>query len=128
MKRLLILISLIIVTLAAYAKPPQLTVEQFFDGRYNKEKSISTSISKSNGTYYRILKVTDNPDIVKKIAQSLSKDELKADSYTQQTGAGGRSIVVRIMNNDATIVIGFQEAPSGKSATLFIKGPEEAFR
>ncbi len=128
MKRLLIILSLTLVALMANAKPPQIIVEQFFDGRYNNEKTVSTSISKDNGTYFRILHVTNNPAIVKKIANTLLKDRTKANKYFEQTGDGGRSTIVKITNNGETIVVGFQQDPSGRSATLFIKGPEKAFR
>ncbi len=128
MKRLLIILSLTLVALMANAKPPQIIVEQFFDGRYNNEKTVSTSISKDNGTYFRILHVTNNPAIVKKIANTLLKDRTKANKYFEQTGDGGRSTIVKITNNGETIVVGFQQDPSSRSATLFIKGPEKAFR
>lgn len=128
MKRLLIIISIIVVGFAANAKSPKISVEQFFDGRFNKEKTVSMSISKDNGLFYRILKVMDNPAIVKEIAETLLKDKSKAKSYTEQIGEGGRSVILKIINNGETINIGFQEAPSGKSATLIIKGPEKAFK
>ncbi len=128
MKRLLIIFLLTLVALMANAKPPQITVEQFFDGRYNNEKTVSTSISKDNGTYFRILHVTNNPAIVNKVAETLLKDRAKASKYFEQTGEGGKSMIVKIINNGETINIGFQQDPSGKSATLFIKGPEKAFK
>lgn len=128
MKRLLIILAFAIVSLMASAKAPQISVEQFFDGRYNKEKTVSTFFSKDNGNYFRILHVTDNPAIVKKIDETITKDRAKATKYFEQTGEGGKSTIVKITNNGETIDIGFQQDPSGKSATLFIKGPEKAFK
>lgn len=128
MKRLVIVLISVIVALMANAKPPQISVEQFFDGRYNKEKNVSTFISKDNGSLYRMLQVHDNSTIVKKIADNIIKDRSKASRYFEQTGEGGKSIIVKITNNGETIDIGFQQDPSGKSATLFIKGPEKAFK
>ncbi len=128
MKKLLIILSLTLVALMANAKPPQIIVEQFFDGRYNNEKTVSTSIFKDNGTYFRILHVTNNPAIVKKIAETLLKDRTKANKYFEQTGKGGKSTIVKITNNGETIVIGFQQDLSGRSAALFIKGSEKAFK
>lgn len=116
------------ITFLANAKPPQLSVEQLFDGRYNNEKTVSTFASKDNGSYYRMLQVSNNPSIVKKIADTLAKDKSKTTRYFEQTGEGGKSIIVKITNNGETIDIGFQQDPSGKSATLFIKGPEKAFK
>lgn len=128
MKRLLIILLTTIFALMANAKPPQISVEQFFDGRYNNEKTVSTFFSKDNGTYFRMLQVNNNPTIVKKIGETLAKDKAKTTRYFEQTGEGGKSIIVKIANNGATIDIGFQQDPSGKSATLFIKGPEKAFK
>ncbi len=128
MKRLLIIFTMALVSLLANAKPPQISVEQLFDGRYNKEKTVSTSILKENGMYFRMLQVNDNPAIVKKIAETLSNDRTRATKYFEQTGEGGKSIIVKIINNGETINIGFQQAPSSNSATLFIKGSEKAFK
>lgn len=66
MKRFLIIFLFITVTLVANAKPPHILVEQFFDGRYNKEKTVNTFFSKDNGTYFRMLNVNNNHAIVKK--------------------------------------------------------------
>lgn len=128
MKRLVIISLLTMVALMANAKAPQISVEQFFDGRYNKEKTVSTSLLKENGTYFRILHVTDNPAIVQKIAETLAKDKARSNRCFEQTGEGGKSMVVKIENNGETIDIGFQQDRNGRSATLFIKGPEEAFK
>lgn len=128
MKRLLIILVTTIVAITANAKPPQISVEQFFDGRYNQDKTVSTFLSKDNGGYFRMLQVNDNPAIVKKIAETLAKDKAKATRYFEQTGEGGKSTIVKLTNNGETIDIGFQQDPFGKSATLFIKGPEKAFK
>lgn len=128
MKRIIIIFFTAIIALMANAKPPQISVEQFFDGRYNQEKTISTFFSNDNGTYYRMLQVKNNPAIVKKIVEMLAKDKSKTTRFFEQTGEGGKSTIVKITNNGETIDIGFQQDPSGKSATLFIKGPEKAFR
>lgn len=128
MKRLLIISLMTIVALMANAKPPKLSVEQFFDGRYNNEKTVNIFISKDNGRYFRMLHVNDNPDIVKKIYNTLTKDAKNADKSMEQTGEGGRSTLVKIKNNGVTIDIGFQQDPTGKNASLFITGPEKAFQ
>lgn len=127
MKRLVIIFIMALVTLIANAKPPRIFVEQFFDGRYNKEKSVRTSISKENGIYYRGLHVSDNPIIVKKLSETITKDAPNATKYLEQTGEGGTSVWIKLTNNGETIDIGLQQAPSGKNAYLFIKGPVKAF-
>lgn len=128
MKRLLIIFSLTIVALIANAKTPQISVEQFFDGRYNNEKTVSTFFSKDNGVYFRLLQVNNNSSIVKLIDETLAKDKAKTTRYFEQTGEGGKSTIVKLTNNGETIDIGFQQDPTGNSATLFIKGPEKAFK
>ncbi|MDE6007119.1 MAG: hypothetical protein K2G67_06160 [Muribaculaceae bacterium] len=128
MKRILIIFLTTVVALMANAKAPKMSVEELFDGRYNQEKTVSTFFSKDNGSYFRMMQVNDNPAIVKKIADTLAKDKAKTDRYFEQSGEGGKSVIVKITNNGETIDIGFQQDPSGKSATLFIKGPEKAFK
>lgn len=128
MKRFLIVFLVSMVTMVANAKPPKLSVEQFFDGRYNKEKTVSTFVSRDNGTFYRMLHVHDNPAIVDNVAETLAKDRAKATRFIEQSGEGGKSIIVKIQNNGEMIDIGFQQDPSGRSATLFIKGSEKAFK
>lgn len=128
MKRLLIIFLTTIVSLMANAKPPQISVEQFFDGRYNNEKTVSTFFSKDNGVYFRLLQVNNNRAIVKKIGETLLKDRGIATKFFEQTGEGGKSTIVKISNNGETIDIGFQQDPSGKSASLFIRGSEKAFK
>lgn len=128
MKRLLIIFSMAIVALLANAKPPQIAVEQFFDGRYNKEKSVRTTIAKRDGIYYRGLHVTENQAIVEKISETIAKDATNATKYLEQTGEGGKSVWIKITNNGETIDIGLQQAPSGNTAYLMIRGPEKAFK
>lgn len=128
MKRFLIIFAMAFVTMLAYAKAPEIHVAQFFDGRYNKEKSVRTTISRDNGVYYRGMQVNDNAPLVKLISETLQKDAPQATKYLEQTGAGGTSVWIKLTNNGETIDIGLQQAPSGKNAYLFIKGPEKAFK
>lgn len=128
MKRFLIILTMALVTILANAKPPKIAVEQYFDERYTKDKSVSISIFEGNGTYFRLLQIKDNPALVKNIDETISKDRLQAIRYFEQTGEGGKSTVVKIKSNGEIIDIGFQQDPSGSSASLFIKGPEKAFK
>lgn len=128
MKRLFIILSMTIVALAVSAKTPQINVVQLFDGRFNNETTVTTSIVKENGKYCRMLNVENNPTIVKKIAETLAKDTEKASKYFEQTGTGGKSTIIKMTLNGETIDIGFQQGPDGKSASLFIIGSEKAFK
>ncbi len=128
MKRTLITLAIIMVSaVTAFAKPPQLATEQLFDGRYNKNKSVSTSIYRNNGTYYRGMTVTGNPDIVRKIADAISKDADGATNYSDYSGSVGQYTSLKIVNNGETIHIGLKQDRPG-SAFFFIQGKEKAFK
>ncbi|MBQ1798581.1 MAG: hypothetical protein IIZ89_04340, partial [Muribaculaceae bacterium] len=97
MKRfILLIITCIITALAVCATPPKLNVESLFDGRYNGNKSVTISIYKSNGNYYRGLTVKNNPGIVKKIAEAIAKDAPRAKEYSDYNGADGQYTSLQI--------------------------------
>lgn len=128
MKRTLITLAIIMVSaVTAFAKPPQLATEQLFDGRYNKNKSVSTSIYRNNGTYYRGMTVTGNPDIVRKIADAISKDADSATNYSDYSDRDGQYTSLKIVNNGETIHIGLKQDAPG-TAFFFIQGKEKAFK
>lgn len=127
MKRTLITLALMISAVTAFAKPPHLATEQLFDGRYNKNKSVSTSIYRNNGTYYRGMTVTGNPGIVRKIADAISKDADGATNYSDYSGSDGQYTSLKIVNNGETIHIGLKQDSPG-SAFFFIQGKEKAFK
>lgn len=126
MKQLLLIFIFVLTSISAMAKAPQLAVEQLFDGRYNKEKTVRTSISRADGMYYRSLHITNNPEIIKKIENALSKDSPRATKSFEQEGEGGRYTSLKIINNGETIDIGLQQYNG--NAFFFIKGKEKAFK
>ena len=75
MKRFLLFSIMAIMALTAYAKQAKLNVESLFDGRYNNDKSVTISIYKNNGNYYRGITVKNNPKIIKAIADAIEKDK-----------------------------------------------------
>ncbi len=127
MRHLIIIIMCFVTALAVYANPPKLNVESLFDGRYNGDKSVTISIYKNNGNYYRGLTVKNNPGIVKKIADALSKDAPRAKEYSDYNGADGQYTSLRIVNNGELIYIGLQRDKHG-GAFFFIQGKEKAFK
>lgn len=127
MKRLIITITCIIAALAVYANPPKLNVESLFDGRYNDNRSVTISIYKNNGNYYRGLTVKDNPGIINKIAEAISKDAPRAKEYSDYNGPDGQYTSLQIVNNGEVIYIGLQRDRHG-GAFFFIQGKEKAFR
>ena len=127
MKRLIIIITCIIAALAVYANPPKLNVESLFDGRYNGNKSVTISIYKNNGNYYRGMTVKNNPAIIKKIADAISKDVPRAKEYSDYSGADEQYTSLQIVNNGEVIYIGLQRDKHG-GAFFFIQGKEKAFK
>lgn len=126
MKQLLSILIFLFSSVAAVAKPPQLAVEHLFDGRYNKDKTVRTSISRADGMYYRSLHITDNPNLIKIIENALSKDRQRATKSFEQEGEGGRYSSLKIVNNGEPIDIGLQQYNG--NAFFFIKGKEKAFK
>ena len=127
MKRLIIIITCIVTAIAVYASPPMLNVESLFDSRYRVNKSVTISIYKNNGNYYRGLTVKNNPGIIKKIAEAISKDVPRAKEYSDYSGADGQYTSLQIVNNGETIYIGLQRDRHG-GAFFFIQGKEKAFK
>ena len=127
MKRLILIILSIVAAIAVYANPPKLNVESLFDGRFNNNKSVTISIYKSNGNFYRGITVKNNPDIIKKIADAIAKDAPRASDYSDHQGNDGQYTSLQIINNGETIYIGFQRDRHG-GAFFFIQGKEKAFK
>lgn len=117
---------MIMTSLSAMATPPHLATEQLFDGRYNKAKSVRTSISKADGNYYYSLHITNNPGIIKVIEAAIRKDSPRASKSFEQEGEGGRYTCLKIISNGETIDIGLQQYNG--SAFFFIRGKEKAFK
>lgn len=126
MKQLLVIFILALTSISAMAKAPHLAAEQLFDGRYNKEKTVRTSISRADGIYYRSLHITNNPGIIKVIESTLRKDSPRAAKSFEQEGEGGRYTSLKIINNGETIDVGLQQYKG--NAFFFIKGKEKAFK
>ena len=127
MKRLFILLLYIVSAVSIYANPPKLNVENLFDGRYNNNKSVTISIYKSNGNYYRGLTVKNNTEIIKQIAEAIAKDQPRAKDFSDYQGNDGQYTSLQIVNNGETIYIGLQRDKSG-GGFFFIQGKEKAFQ
>ena len=127
MKRLFILLLYIVSAVSIYANPPKLNVENLFDGRYNNNRSVTISIYKSNGNYYRGLTVKNNPGIIKQIAEAIAKDQPRAKDFSDYQGNDGQYTSLQIVNNGETIYIGLQRDKSG-GGFFFIQGKEKAFQ
>ena len=127
MKRLLILLLCIVSAVSIYANPPKLNVENLFDGRYNNNKSVTISIYKNNGNYYRGLTIKNNPEIIKQIAEAIAKDQPRAKDFSDYQGEDGQYTSLQIENNGEIIYIGLQRDKEG-GGFFFIQGKEKAFK
>ena len=112
--------------IAVFAKSPKLNVENLFDGRLNNNKSVTISIYKNNGNFYRGITVKNNPDIIKKIADAIEKDAPMASDYSNHQGNDGQYTSLQIISNGETIYIGLQRDLHG-GGFFFIQGKEKAF-
>lgn len=127
MKRLIFIILSIVAAIAVYANPPKLNVESLFDGRFNNNKSVTITIYKNNGNYYRGITIKNNPDIIKKIADAITKDAPRASDYSDHHGNDGQYTSLQIINNGETIYVGLQRDRHG-GGFFFIQGKEKAFK
>lgn len=127
MKRLSIIILCIATAITVFAKAPKLNVENLFDGRFNNNKSVTISIYKNNGNYYRGITVNNNPGIIKKIAEAIERDAPRASNYSDHHGNDGQYTSLQVVNNGETIYIGLQRDRHG-GGFFFIQGKEKAFK
>lgn len=128
MKRFLLTLSVVLIALIAYATPPNLNVEQFFDGRYNNDKTVEIYIYRDQKESYRTFKVSNNPTIVKQVLDALQADSQKSADYSERIKGGRKNYRITVYNNGKNINIGFGMSADGKSATLMINGPISAFK
>lgn len=128
MKRYILIIAALFISIAAMAKPPRLNVEKLFDGSYNSDKTVRIHISRTPEKYFRGFTVTNNAALVKKVTDLFKKDVPKAEKSQDIIENGGvvySSMTVK--NNDLDINIGLSYSP-GNVCYLFITGPNEAFK
>jgi len=127
MRRLAIFIAITILSVAAYAKVPNLTVEKLFDGRYSKTAGVSSTIYKNNGKYYRGLTIENNPNVLKAIADAMKADMPRAFHYSDHQEKDGHYTSMKVLNNGEPIFIGLQRDNKG-GGFFFIQGIESAFK
>lgn len=127
MRRLAIFIAITVLSVAAYAKAPDLTVEKLFDGRYSKTAGVSSTIYKNNGKYYRGLTIENNPNVLKAIADAMKADAPRASHYSDHQEKDGQYTSMKVLNNGEIIFIGLQRNNNG-GGFFFIQGNEAAFK
>lgn len=127
MKKYISIIVFLLVSLCAFAKAPNLHVEQMFNGSYITDKSVSINVSKSQEKYFRGCTVTNNESLLNKVAQLFEKDLPQATRSQDIISDGTRFRSMIILNNGKEIYIGLSyDANNG--CYLFISGPLDAFK
>lgn len=128
MKRNIIIILSLFISLVSMAKAPNLNVEKLFDGTYNTDKSVTITISKTKDKYFRSISVNNNPALAKEISLLFDKDREIADESNDVIRNGGLSYSsLTIMNNGSEINIGLHSTKEN-GCYLYISGPNEAFK
>lgn len=127
MKKYILIIILSLVSLSAFAKAPNLHVEQMFNGSYNTNPSVSINMSKSPEKYFRGCTVTNNKSILNKVEKLFEKDLPRAARQQDIISNGTRFQSMVIINNGEEIYVGLSyDANNG--CYLFISGPLKAFK
>lgn len=127
MKKYILIIIFSLVSLSAFAKAPNLHVEQMFDGAYNTNPSVSINMSKSPEKYFRGCTVANNKSLLSKVEKLFEKDLPKATRSQDIIANGTRYKSMVIINNDEEIYIGLSY-DTNNGCYLFINGPLNAFK
>lgn len=127
MKKYILLLILSLVNLSAFAKAPNLHVEQMFDGSYNTNPSVSLNMSKSPEKYFRGCTVTNNKSLLNKVEKLFEKDLTKATRSQDIIANGTRYQSMVVINNGEEIYIGLSY-DTNNGCYLFISGPLNAFK
>ena len=109
------------------AASPNLNVEGLFDGRYNSNKKVETTIMKRGEQYYRGFDINNDSNVIQQICNAMDKDKSKAVDYTYFTDEEGSYTSMKFLNNGEPIFIGLQINKDG-TALFFINGKEKAFK
>lgn len=127
MKKYILIIILSLFSLTAFAKAPNLHVEQMFNGSYNTNPSVSLNMSKSPEKYFRGCTVTNNKSLLNKVQKLFEKDLPKAIRSQDIIANGTRYQSMVITNNGEEIYIGLSY-DTNNGCYLFISGPLNAFK
>lgn len=127
MKKYILIIILSLISLTAFAKTPNLHVEQMFNGSYNTNPSVSINMSKSPEKFFRGCTVTNNKSLLNKVQKLFEKDLPKATRSQDIIANGTRYQSMVIINNSEEIYIGLSY-DTNHGCYLFISGPLNAFK
>lgn len=127
MKKILTIIILFIGVLKTFASPPNLVVEKLFDGRYNRNPNVETTIFINNGIYYRGFTIKGDAKVISEIRAAMDKDLERSIQYTFHTDTEGSYISMQFINNEEKINSGLQIESPG-NGFFYIQAKETAFK
>ena len=116
MKRIILTTILAFFAMALFAKSPRLAVEKYFDGRYNSNPNVETTIVKSEYNYFRSLSIAASEKaIINEVTKAVEEDRKSADSVCDQWSGGEHNVILSFFTNGQPISIGLQSSPNGKT-------------
>lgn len=126
--RIAVIVLFMVMSVAAYAKAPNLECEKAFDRAFLKNPSISLYTSTHPTSYYRSITVSGDKNMVKQILEWAEIDRKRAFNAIDSSGGEfKRGIVLNIENNECLINIGIKVLDEG-SCTMFVEGEPDAFK
>ena len=127
MKKIFIIIFFLSEIVYALASPPNLAMENLFDGRYNGNKNVETTICVNNGMYYRGFTIKGDTRVISEIQKAMDKDKSKCSNYTFHQDDDGSYTSMQFLNNGEKIFSGLQVESPG-IGFFYIQAKEKAFK
>lgn len=127
MKKIILFISLIVNCVPFFAAPPNLAMEKLFDGRFNTNRHVETTIYKNNGKFYRGVTVKGDSKVISEIEKAMNIDKERAFKYAFHQDKGGSYTSMHFINHGDTIFTGLQIESPG-TGFFYIQANEKAFQ
>ena len=127
MKKTFIIIFLLIGIFNAMATPPNLAMEKLFDGRYNNNNKVETTIIINNGMYYRGLTIKGDSKVLSEIQKAINKDKTRSSNYTFHQDKDATYTSMQFLNNGEKIFSGLQIDSPG-NGFFYLQAKEKAFK
>ena len=128
MKRIILTTILAFFAMALFAKSPRHAVEKYFDGRYNRNPNVETTIIKSDNGYFRSLSIAPTEKaIIEEVTKAFEQDKKISSSVCDTWSGGKHDIILGFFFNGQPVSMGFESAP-GKKTEVFISGHPDAYK
>ena len=127
MKTTFTIIFFFIGILSAMATPPNLSIEKLFDGRYNDNTKVETTIIINNGMHYRGITIKGDPRVLSEIQNAMNEDKVRSSNYTFHQDKDASYTSMQFQNNGEKIFSGLQIDSPG-NGFFYIQAKEKAFK